>query len=640
MKMETRQVAIRTYTKWSNLWHMWKEIKLAGIRYYIFFIMDILAQILVPVSLVFLPARAVQLLQQSVSIISVLIEVASWISAILLINVMKTYCHERIKLLASLMCDAQYWYKIQQHQLSCDILNLENVEQRKLLNEIRHGLWERDGSGGYAGVIGMYINGEQLLVNTIGFLIFSVLAGGLHPILLVILIVTSLMNCYVKHQSLQYEVTHMDVFWDNADRFWYLKQESRNMAKAKDIRMYHLYDTFQTKLHKNTEEANQVYQDIMKHHRNANMFLRFSTLIQYASAYGFMMMMMKQGSLSVATFVAYIGIVAGFSTWVSNIVESYARLTSISTHFSVYRSYINDTCDEVSTKPSQVPQSIQKIVFEDVSFGYGEKLIFDHFSLTLHASEKIALVGVNGAGKTTLTKLLCGLYPLTNGRILIDGIDIATMDQECYRACISILFQDFHVLPFSISENVACCWNSEYETMERNECSTFIQHHHASLHHHVIYDEQRVIECLKQTKLYEKVETLEYGIHTPLTQNLDPNGIELSGGQTQRLMLARALYKNAPILILDEPTSALDPIAESELYEEYASLCDRKISIFISHRLSSTKFCDRILFMEHGCIVEEGTHEELMKKNGRYAYMYQVQAHYYQKEVEKYEAGI
>lgn len=130
---------------------------------------------------------------------------------------------------------------------------------------------------------------------------------------------------------------------------------------------------------------------------------------------------------------------------------------------------------------------------------------------------------------------------------------------------------------------------------------------------------------------------LPRGIHTVLTQWLDEDGISLSGGELQRLMLARALYKNAPILILDEPTSALDPIAESELYEEYAKLCSGKISLFISHRLSSTRFCEKILFLENGKIVEEGTHDELMKKMGKYAKMFNIQSHYYQKEVEENE---
>lgn len=176
--------------------------------------------------------------------------------------------------------------------------------------------------------------------------------------------------------------------------------------------------------------------------------------------------------------------------------------------------------------------------------------------------------------------------------------------------------------------------------MDDNEFTHFMQRNDLLQEVTNSYDEQRVITCLQQTKLYDHIEQLQDGIHTVLTQNLDPKGIELSGGQTQRLMLARALYRNAPILILDEPTSALDPIAESELYEEYAKLCADKISIFISHRLSSTKFCDRILFMEHGTILEEGTHEELIKKQGGYAHMYQIQAHYYQKEEEKHEAGI
>lgn len=638
--MSTRQEAIQTYSKWNNIWYMMKEIKLAGWHYYGFLLFDILSQIAVPVILVFLPSRVVVLLQNQSNITAILLESSIWIVSILIIKFIKTYSHERIMLLASLLCDAHYWYKLQVHQLSCDVMELENAKQGELLDEIRNGLHDADGMGSYAGILGMYMYTELLVVNVVGFLIFSFFAGGLHPVLLVILIVTSSLNCYAKNHALRYEVTHMDDFWENTGRFWYLKEESRNMAKAKDIRMYQLYDIFREKLNQNTMEATYRYHDINIKHRTSDIIIRFSTLLQYGIAYGFMIYLMKQGSLSISSFVAYIGIVAGFSSWVSQIVLSYSRITSISTHISVYRNYIKDEEPQVTTSTAIPPiTSVHEIRFEDICFGYDEHLIFDHFSLTLHKGEKLAIVGINGAGKTTLIKLLCGLYPLQGGRILLDGEDIATMDVEVYRRYLSILFQDFHILPFSIAENVACSWSEEYEQMDDNEFSTFIHRHFQMEPAGNAYDEQRVIDCLKQTKLYDDLK-LEQGIHTPMTQILDSTGIELSGGQTQRLMLARALYKNAPILILDEPTSALDPIAESDLYEEYANLCEDKISIFISHRLSSTRFCDRILFLDHGKILEEGNHESLMRQNGHYANMYQIQSHYYQEEVERNEAGI
>lgn len=253
------------------------------------------------------------------------------------------------------------------------------------------------------------------------------------------------------------------------------------------------------------------------------------------------------------------------------------------------------------------------IVLEDVSFAYkkedgtsGEKIL-EHFNLTIAPGEKLALVGVNGAGKTTLVKLLCGLYQPDQGRILINGRSRAQMDPGEWYQMFSVVFQEQLVLPITIAENLS---------LRRREET----------------DDERAWTALEKAGLSETFARQKLTLDTFMKKTISHKGIELSGGQQQRLMLARALYKDAPLLVLDEPTAALDPIAESEVYESYLQHSRGKTAIFISHRLASTRFSDRIILLDHGRIQEEGTHDQLMEMGGAYAHMYQVQSSYYEKE--------
>ena len=227
-------------------------------------------------------------------------------------------------------------------------------------------------------------------------------------------------------------------------------------------------------------------------------------------------------------------------------------------------------------------------------------------SFKIKAGEKIALVGNNGAGKTTIVKLLCGLYPPVSGQIFVDGKLLwnSSMSVKQYMKTISVLFQDTNPFALSIAMNVASC---DEKDMNR----------------------ERIKESLKKAGLLEKVDTLIHKEDTYITQELDDDGVQLSGGEIQKLLLAKAIYKDGSLLVLDEPTSALDPIAESKIYEEYNRFANNKTAVFISHRLASTKFCDRILFLENGKIIEEGSHKELMEKGGKYREIFDIQSHYY-----------
>lgn len=628
---------------------LWKMVLIAigdmhelGWRYLVFSISDILIQIIVPVLLLVLPAQIIRLLEDDVSLSSLLGMIALILFVILVLNVLRTYLHHRIEVMGHTILESTYWSRLQKASLHCSISKLEDHKQRERFHEAQHALRTYDGESNYDGVVGMYMYLDMLLVNLGGFLAYALMAASLHVFLFVLLFFTSIISCYAKAHSIRYTYEHMGAFWENNNRFWYLKNESINMAKAKDIRMYHLYDWFKDLLNKNTAESIALYDAVKKHTMYSNEVVALMGFLRDGGAYLFLIWQLMQGNLMVSQFVLYIGVVAGFSGWITQIVESYTRLKQISAELAVFQATMSDM-EERPTGEVPAFTHIDSIVFEDICFGYEEgSLLFDHFSCTLHAHTKLALVGINGAGKTTLMKLLCGLYPLQKGRILVNGVDIAALDPRSYRRMLSILFQDVQALPFSIAKNVACTWSKEDiqqlhgREMQKMYERLSMEEEERTVH----YDEQRVITCLQQAGLWEKVCRLPKGIHTSLTQVLDGEGISLSGGELQRLMLARALYKDSSVLILDEPTAALDPIAESELYEEYARLCEGRMSIFISHRLSSTRFCDRILFLENGRILEEGSHEELMRQQGRYAQMYQVQAHYYQKEVAKHEAGL
>lgn len=642
--MITRDEARKRYSLLNNVFYALKEIKIVGYRYYGFLFMDIAAQILVPFLFVLIPAEVVRMLQGRLEIQTVLLRVVYWILVILLINLGKTYAHQKIETMSNILADSQYWRKLNRKMLSCSLTEIENHKERDILTEVMQALYPGDGMGNYSGVKGFYMYGISFAANVGGFLLYALIASNLHILLFVILFITSIINCYAKIKAIQYQFKNMETFWENSDRFWYMKNESINTEKAKDVRMYHLSRWFKSSLHANTTEASKIYSWVMQYHLYANSMASFTSLIRDGFAYIFLIIQLMNGTMNITSFIIYIGIVAGFGMWVTQVVESYTYLNKINFGISLYRVFIGKQKDD-DEADIDIPSHCHTIVFDDVSFGYDDHLIFDHFSLTLHEGEKIALVGSNGAGKTTLTKLLCGFYPLQAGRILVDGVDIATLDRDQYYCYFSVLFQDVHVLPFSIAKNISCAWTDEEEQeMKAWDKKQEIVHAFAYVDdgkvHRNAYDEERVIQCLKKVNLWDKVCTLPKGIHTTLMKILDSNGVLLSGGETQRLMLARALYKNAPILILDEPTAALDPIAESELYNEYAQLCIDKISIFISHRLSSTRFCDRILFLENGVIQEEGSHDELMQKDEKYARMYQIQSHYYQREVCKHDADI
>jgi len=317
--------------------------------------------------------------------------------------------------------------------------------------------------------------------------------------------------------------------------------------------------------------------------------------------------------LSVDRFVLFFGVIAGFSIWISGLTNNWALVHRCSLIICDFRDYLEMPGRFNRGKGIPLPAETSEIRFNNVSFGYTpDERIIEKLNLTIKKGEKIAIVGKNGAGKTTLVKLLCGFYMPDEGEIFLDGKNIKEYNLDEYYTLFSAVFQDINFIPDSIRNNIIA---SDSEN----------------------YDSERLNEVVELAGLKEKFDSLPDGLSSIMGKSIYDDAIELSGGQMQKLALARALYKNGKILVLDEPTAALDPIAESVMYEQYKEMAKERTSIFISHRLASTRFCDRIILLDNGKILECGTHDELLSAGGTYAEMFNIQSQYYKNNQEPAE---
>ena len=317
-------------------------------------------------------------------------------------------------------------------------------------------------------------------------------------------------------------------------------------------------------------------------------------------------MALEEG-LGVPEFLLYFTAVSTFTNWVTGILQQVSKLHKESLDICCVREFLEYPEPFRFEEGKAVPRAEgYELKLENVSFRYpgAEEDTIHQLDLTVRPGEKLAIVGLNGAGKTTLVKLLCGLFDPTEGRVLLNGQDVREFNRREYYGLFSAVFQEFSILDVTVAENIA-------QTNEN-------------------IDWAKIDDCVEQAGLTKAIGELPKGLNTHVGREVYLDGVLFSGGQTQRLMLARALYKDGPILVLDEPTAALDPIAENDIYQKYNDMTRGKTSLFISHRLASTRFCDRILFVAEGHITEEGTHESLLARNGAYAKLFEVQSRYYQ----------
>ena len=395
-------------------------------------------------------------------------------------------------------------------------------------------------------------------------------------------------------------------------RLHYVTYRSKDFSNAKDVRIYNMSDFLMKKIDKHLEDA--TWWNILRnngHYINCMLedFFKFGVSI---GAYIYLIYLKLNSDMTLGDFSLYFGAITGFGQWLARLVDSISEIISGAHNVSDFRQFL-DIEDKMNVKEGEKLPSGKdlpcEIELKNLTFSYdeAEKPSVDNLSLKINKGERIAIVGVNGAGKSTLVKLICGLFIPNEGQILINGIDSSLFNRDEYYQLFSTLFQDCALLPATVAKNIAL---SEENKIDRD----------------------RLRECMRLAGILDKVESLEQKENTLLVREVHEGAVAFSGGELQRLLLARALYKDAPIIILDEPTAALDPIAENDMYLKYSELTKDKTAIYISHRLSSTRFCDRIILLDDAKITETGTHEELLELGGKYAEMFETQSRYYREE--------
>lgn len=451
----------------------------------------------------------------------------------------------------------------------------------------------------------------RITVNSavnLGICIMSViLLISVNLYLVPLLILFGIIDYIISDKTAKKDKTEIKdkMVYDNR-KLKYFNGVTNSFEYAKDIRIFNLKDhivsiikNINNNLHQKNKESSRLWLVCW-------LFQIVISVFREIALYIFLIAKMLLNQLTIGNFTLLLGTARNFSSSFSSFMNDIVKIRETGRQINDFRMLLDLNDNEAISDTSKSDKYSFK--FDNVSFCYPQSQIeiIKNFSMEVKSGERIAIVGLNGAGKTTLIKLLCGLYEPSSGKIMLNGNDIKSFSKQSYYNLFSPVFQDINTYAFSIAENV-------------------------SMQPYELTDVEKAEKCIHLSGLSDKLDSLPNGMNTVMGKGIFEDSIELSGGEKQKLSLARALYKNAPVVILDEPTSALDPIAEYEMYSNFDKLIGNKTAFYISHRLSSTRFCDRIILIEDGRLVECGTHNELMEKKGKYYKLFQKQSEYYTK---------
>ena len=541
--------------------------------------------------------------------------------------------------------------------MRCLYQKFESKSVRDLYQRAMSALWMNNG---IVKLLQVPQESMNVIQNLLCYFLFGTVISFVSPWLVVLLTALPMVNWFCVRAYNRYEYGTREARADLEKKLFYTSRRGSDFATAKDVRVYGMTGWLRAVYRDLTNQLLGWQKRLSGRELLTQLVDLGVILVRDGAAYYVLIRMAVRGELSADQFVLYFAAISSFATFIGNIMTALGKVQEASLKTSDFREYMDlPEGDDAGTERADAHLNhAPEILFDHVSFRYegAERDTLHDLSFTFHPGERIALVGMNGAGKTTLEKrddneyyiefcdvtfkypntdayalrhvnlrfrvgeklavvgmngsgkttfikLLCRLYDPTEGEIRLNGVDIRKYDYDEYMAIFSVVFQDFQLFAYSLGQSVAA--SAEY-------------------------DAKRAEACLREAGFEERLSSMPKGLDTSLYQDFDKNGIEISGGEAQKIAIARALYKNAPFIVLDEPTAALDPVSEYEVYRRFGEISGGKTAIYISHRLASCRFCDEILVFHEGQIVQHGAHEALLaQENGKYAELWNAQAQYY-----------